>query len=60
MVVYTPGLVVPTSLHANPLVPSLIAYFEIGHSSVLGFVKISTLTGCNREGTALRRRPRPP
>jgi hypothetical protein len=60
MVVYTPGLVVTTSLYANPVASLLIAYSEIGHSSVLGSVKISTLTSCNHEVTALRRRPRPP
>lgn len=60
MVVYTPGLVVTTSLYANPVVPLLITSDEIGHSSVLGSVKISTLTSCYQDVVALRRRPRPP
>jgi len=60
MVVYTPGLVVTTSLHANPVASLQIASDEIGHSSVLGSVKISTLSSCGHEVAALRRRPRPP
>jgi hypothetical protein len=60
MVVYTPGLVVTTSLYANPVVSLQIASDEIGHSIALDSVKISTLTSCNHEVAALRRRPRPP
>jgi len=43
MVVYTPGLVVTTSLHANPVASLIIVSDEIGHSVVLGSVKISPL-----------------
>ena len=57
MVVYTPGLVVTTSLYANPVVSLLITYSEIGHPSVLGSVKRPTLASCNRAVTAPRRRP---
>ncbi len=60
MVVYTPGLVVGTSLYANLVASLQIASDEIGHSSVLGSVKISTHSSCGHEVAALRRRPRPP
>jgi len=59
-VVYTLGLVVITSLYANPVVPLLVSSDEIGHSCVLVSVKISTLTSGDHDVTALWRRPRPP
>lgn len=60
MVVYTPGLVVTTSLYANLVALLQIASDEFGHSSVPCSVKISALSSCDHEVTALRRRPRPP
>jgi hypothetical protein len=56
MVVYTPGLVVTTSLYADPVVPPLVACDGIGHAIVLDSVEISTLSSCNRAVTAPRRR----